>query len=120
MVPSEEEQTMTDNDVAILKRWCKAEINNETLLTLDLETPPGGSTDRTAREKAVLDEHYDAGQALKNIQDPTIQAIVARIYQPMPDVLLSDPAYKAAVNDWTAAKKELLNIASKLDPTSVN
>jgi hypothetical protein len=96
---------MNDNDAIILKRWSKAEINNQTLLALDLETPRGGFTDRTPQENAVLDEHFQAQQALKNIADPVVQLIVARIVQPMPDVLLSDPAYQATVNDWTEAKK---------------
>lgn len=110
---------MTDNDKDILKRWRNAEINYETLQAFDKETPGWLLDERTAQEKAVIVEHGDAGEALKNIVDPDVARIVAR-YQATIDVYFSDPRWQAHVDDWTAAKKELLDLAAKLDPSSVN
>ena len=111
---------MTDNDKEILKRWRNAEINHDTLTAIDLSTPGYLLSERSPTEIAVINEQFEAQQALKNIEDADLQIVVARIHQLMPDVYPSDPAFKAAADDWRAAKNELLAIAAKLDPASVN
>ena len=93
---------MTDNDKDILKRWRNAEISHEILKKLDLETPGWLLSDRTPQEKAVIDEHCEAGQALKNILDPDVQLIVVRYHQSPPDVYFSDPRWQVHVDDWEA------------------
>lgn len=111
---------MTENDKQILARWRNAEINYQVLQKFDSETPGWLLSDRTPEEVAVIGEQFAAQEALKEIEDPSLKAVVARIHQPMPNVYASDPAWQAAVEDWTAAKKELFQIAAALDPVSVN
>lgn len=111
---------MTKNDKQILVRWRNAEIDSAVLKAHDAETPGWLLSDRTPEETAVINEQSAAQDALKEIEDPSLKAIVVRIHQLMPDVYASDPAWQKAVDDWEAAKKELLQIAAALDPVSVN
>lgn len=111
---------MTDNDKQILTRWRNAVFNEHLLSELDKGTPGYLLGPRTPEDIAVLKEYSDASEVLKQIEDPAVKEVVERYQKPAPDVYGSDPLWHAHVANWHAARKELLDIASELDPVTLN